>query len=295
MPSSKATRRRPTSSEPRVTRPRRRASDFHTRSLCRMDIVPSIRNAACPQTRPNAMFSIARTYRAESGRSKIPADKATAPAMIGHLARSKPSRWGILRATDGLRSCPERHIGDRCIPPHHPLSLPAAQPHHDRRREAAVEDAPREGPHRITTPRGSGCSSSAENAPAAPASAHVIPGGAYFSERVSSWWPSCASRFRSCHRVGRFGAQPWLLASSLADTPFSCSRQTETDEQPTAVSSSSTTATTALRKAIKFPRFTATHSRVPQTRIIVTSDPTLLTRTLAFFPPAVVYGRPITS
>jgi len=183
MPSSKATRRRPTSSESRATRPRRRASDFHTQSLCRMDIVPSIRNAACPQTRPNAMFSIARTYRAESGRSKIPADKATAPAMIGHLARSKPSRWGILRATDGLRSCPERHIGDRCIPPHHPLSLPAAQPHHDRRREAAVEDAPREGPHRITTPRGSGCSSSAENAPAAPASAHVIPGGARISAK----------------------------------------------------------------------------------------------------------------
>ena len=139
MPSSKATRRRPTPSEPRVTRPRRRVSDFHTRSLCRMDIVPSIRNAACPQTRPNAMFSIARTYRAESGRSKIPADKTTAPAMIGHLARSKSSRWGILRATHGLRSSPERHIGDRCIPPHHPFSLPAAQRHHDRRREAAVE------------------------------------------------------------------------------------------------------------------------------------------------------------
>jgi hypothetical protein len=41
------------------------------------------------------MFSIARTYRAESGRSKIPADKTTAPTMIGHLARSKSSRWGI--------------------------------------------------------------------------------------------------------------------------------------------------------------------------------------------------------
>src|SRR5437867_13244961 len=50
---------------------------------------------------------------------------------------------------------------------------------------------------------------------------------------------------------------------------------------------SSTTATTALKKAIKFPRFTATHSCVPQTRIIVTSDPTLQARTLALFPPAV--------
>ncbi len=45
----------------------------------------------------------------------------------------------------------------------------------------------------------------------------------------------------SCHRVGRFGAQPWRLASSLADTPFSCSRQIETDEQPAAMSSTTTT------------------------------------------------------
>ena len=43
---------------------------------------------------------------------------------------------------------------------------------------------------------------------------------------------------------------PWLLASSLADTPFSCSRQIETDEQP-AVVSSTTNATTKLKRPIK--------------------------------------------
>ena len=40
---------------------------------------------------------------------------------------------------------------------------------------------------------------------------------------------------------------------------------------------------------------TVTRSCALHTRIIVTSDPTLLTRTLARFPPAVVYGRPMTS
>jgi hypothetical protein len=50
----------------------------------------------------------------------------------------------------------------------------------------------------------------------------------------------------SSHRDRGFGAQPWLLASSLADTPFSCSRQIETDEQPTAISD--TNATTKLRR-----------------------------------------------
>ena len=35
------------------------------------------------------MFSLASTYCAESGRSKIPADNATASATIGHLARTK--------------------------------------------------------------------------------------------------------------------------------------------------------------------------------------------------------------
>jgi hypothetical protein len=43
------------------------------------------------------MFSLASTYCAEIGRSKIPADEATASATVGHLARSKSSRWGILR------------------------------------------------------------------------------------------------------------------------------------------------------------------------------------------------------
>jgi hypothetical protein len=120
MPSSKATRRRPTPSEARVTRPRRRVSDFHTRSLCTMGIVVSIRNVACPQTRPDAMFSISSTYRAESGQSKIPADEATAPAKVGHLAREQvfarrhfaTSRW-CCRAPRP-RSCEAKARCPRC-------------------------------------------------------------------------------------------------------------------------------------------------------------------------------------
>src|SRR4030095_6764399 len=86
---SKATRRRPLTSEPRATRSRRRVSEFHTRSFCSMDTVLSIRNVACPQTRPSATSRPASIYRAGGGRSKIPADEATAPATAGHLARSK--------------------------------------------------------------------------------------------------------------------------------------------------------------------------------------------------------------
>ena len=88
MPSSKATRRRPTPSEPRVTRPRRRVSDFHTRSLCTMGIVVSIRNVACPQARPNAMLRPASTYHAGGARPKIPEIRATRPGTAGHLARA---------------------------------------------------------------------------------------------------------------------------------------------------------------------------------------------------------------
>jgi len=36
------------------------------------------------------MSGLARIYRAEGGRSKIPADEATVPAPAGHLARSNP-------------------------------------------------------------------------------------------------------------------------------------------------------------------------------------------------------------
>src|SRR5882724_6608166 len=42
-------------------------------------------------------------------------------------------------------------------------------------------------------------------------------------------------------------------------------------------------------------RFTATRSCAPQVRIIVTSESTRFTRTFAVLPPAVVYGRPMTS
>src|SRR2546428_13485090 len=44
-----------------------------------------------------------------------------------------------LIATDRLRRRPERLIRHRCIAPHHPLRLPAAERHHNRRREALVE------------------------------------------------------------------------------------------------------------------------------------------------------------
>jgi hypothetical protein len=82
MPSSRATRR-PTPSEPTATRPWRRVSDFHTRSLCRVDTVPSIRNVASPQVRSNVMLRLASTYRAEGGRSKHQQVRATAPARSG--------------------------------------------------------------------------------------------------------------------------------------------------------------------------------------------------------------------
>jgi hypothetical protein len=74
---------RPAPSEPTPTQPWRRVSNFHTRSLCRMDTVPSIRNVANPQVRPNAMLRLASTYRAEVGRSKCQQIRATAPARSG--------------------------------------------------------------------------------------------------------------------------------------------------------------------------------------------------------------------
>src|SRR5436309_3629210 len=44
-----------------------------------------------------------------------------------------------LDAAYGLRSYPQRLIHHRRVPPHHPLGLPAAEGHHDRRHEAPVE------------------------------------------------------------------------------------------------------------------------------------------------------------
>jgi len=93
-PSSKGARRRSLPSEPRATRSRWRVSEFHTRSLCRMDIVLSTRNVPCPQTRPSDMSRLTCIYRAEAVDSKIPADEATARATVGHLARRNLWRWG---------------------------------------------------------------------------------------------------------------------------------------------------------------------------------------------------------
>jgi len=87
MPSSKATRWRPPPSEPTATPSRRRVRKFHTRSLCiSIGTVVSIRNVAYPQTRLNAMFRVASTYRAENGRSKIRADESNS-ACDGRASR----------------------------------------------------------------------------------------------------------------------------------------------------------------------------------------------------------------
>src|SRR5713101_4665622 len=48
-----------------------------------MNTVLSIRNVACPQTRPNATFRLASTNRAEVARSKIPAGRQQRPRRPG--------------------------------------------------------------------------------------------------------------------------------------------------------------------------------------------------------------------
>src|SRR4029453_2226521 len=50
-----------------------------------------------------------------------------------------------------------------------------------------------------------------------------------------------------------------------------------------------------LPSSVLAARLTLTRSCAPYVRTIVTSESTRLTRTLAVFPPAVVYGRPLTS